>query len=64
VRDVIAQGYVHKKGSGYDWCGSRAWKARWAVLVVSFHSFVVGGSLVIAKNKLLTHFSQMLVFTV
>lgn len=35
VREVIAQGYVRKKGSGYDWLGSRAWKARWAVLVVS-----------------------------
>ena len=34
VKDIIAQGYVHKKGSGYDWIGSRAWKARWAVLVV------------------------------
>jgi hypothetical protein len=35
VKEVIAQGYVHKKGSGCDWLGSRAWKARWAVLVVS-----------------------------
>jgi hypothetical protein len=34
VKDTIARGYVHKKGSGYDWIGSRAWKARWAVLVV------------------------------
>lgn len=35
VREIIAQGYLHKKGSGYDWLGSRYWKARWAVLVVS-----------------------------
>ena len=34
VKNVIAQGCVDKKGSGYDWIGSRAWKARWAVLVV------------------------------
>jgi hypothetical protein len=44
VREVIAQGYVRKKGSGYDWLGSRAWKARWAVLVVSregkWHGFL------------------------
>jgi len=33
VKEIIAQGYVSKKGSGYDWLGSRAWKARWAVLV-------------------------------
>lgn len=34
VKSVIAQGYIDKKGSGFDWIGSRAWKARWAVLVV------------------------------
>lgn len=34
VKEVIAQGHVHKKGSGCDWLGSRAWKDRWAVLVV------------------------------
>ena len=35
VREVIAQGHLHKKGSGLDFLGSRYWKARWAVLVVS-----------------------------
>ena len=34
VKETIAQGCVDKKGSGFDWIGSRAWKARWAVLVV------------------------------
>ncbi|KAL3925913.1 MAG: hypothetical protein SGILL_000090 [Bacillariaceae sp.] len=33
VKEVIAQGYVHKKGSGNDFLGSRSWKPRWAVLV-------------------------------
>mmetsp|Transcript_53204 Transcript_53204/g.59460 ORF Transcript_53204/g.59460 Transcript_53204/m.59460 type:complete len:267 (+) Transcript_53204:139-939(+) len=33
VNSVIVQGYIDKKGSGFDWIGSRAWKARWAVLV-------------------------------
>jgi hypothetical protein len=37
VKSVIAQGYVDKKGSGFDWIMSRAWKARWAVLVVSYY---------------------------
>lgn len=51
VREVIAQGYIHKKGSGYDWCGSRAWKARWAVLVVSFQSLrLVDRSLLPSTN--------------
>ena len=36
IKRVIFQGYLHKKGSGYDWFGSRSWKSRWAVLVVSF----------------------------
>lgn len=33
VKQTIAQGYLEKKGSGFDWIGSRAWKRRWAVLV-------------------------------
>ena len=37
VKSVIAQGYVDKKGSGFDWIMSRAWKGRWAVLVVSYY---------------------------
>jgi hypothetical protein len=35
VRSVMAQGWIHKKGTGLDMFASRAWKARWAVLVVS-----------------------------
>lgn len=35
VKKVLAQGWVHKKGTGSDWIGSRAWKPRWAVLAVS-----------------------------
>eukprot|EP00934_Nitzschia_sp_Nitz4_P004002 Nitzschia sp. Nitz4//scaffold35_size145790//113676//114729//NITZ4_003047-RA/size145790-augustus-gene-0.137-mRNA-1//-1//CDS//3329549175//3992//frame0 len=31
TRDIV-QGWIHKKGTGMDWLGSRAWKARWAVL--------------------------------
>jgi len=33
VKETIVQGYIEKKGSGFDWLGSRAWKRRWAVLV-------------------------------
>ena len=36
VKRVLFQGYLHKKGSGFDWFGSRSWKSRWAVLVVSY----------------------------
>eukprot|EP00538_Stauroneis_constricta_P011645 CAMPEP_0119549880 /NCGR_PEP_ID=MMETSP1352-20130426/3502_1 /TAXON_ID=265584 /ORGANISM="Stauroneis constricta, Strain CCMP1120" /LENGTH=360 /DNA_ID=CAMNT_0007595565 /DNA_START=369 /DNA_END=1451 /DNA_ORIENTATION=+ len=35
VTSVIVQGWVHKKGTGHDWIGSRAWKARWAVLATA-----------------------------
>ena len=35
VKETIMQGWIEKKGSGFDWIGSRAWKKRWAVLVVS-----------------------------
>jgi hypothetical protein len=35
VRRTLVQGWVHKKGTGTDWLASRAWKPRWAVLVVS-----------------------------
>ena len=35
VKETLNQGYIEKKGSGFDWIGSRAWKKRWAVLVVS-----------------------------
>ena len=34
VKETLMQGYIEKKGSGFDWIGSRAWKKRWAVLVV------------------------------
>eukprot|EP00536_Pseudo-nitzschia_multiseries_P000637 jgi/Psemu1/179243/e_gw1.8.32.1 len=33
INQVIFHGYLDKKGSGFDWIGSRAWKPRWAVLV-------------------------------
>ena len=36
VKRILTQGWVHKKGTGQDWIASRAWKARWAVLAVSF----------------------------
>jgi len=33
-RRIVAEGWVHKKGTGRDWLGSVAWKPRWARLVV------------------------------
>jgi hypothetical protein len=33
---TVAEGWVHIKGSGKDWLGSRSWKARYIKLVVSF----------------------------
>ena len=35
---VLAEGWVHVKGTGNDWFGSRGWKARYVKLVVSFGS--------------------------
>ena len=35
IKKVVVQGWVYKKGTGMDWIGSRAWKARWACLAVS-----------------------------
>jgi hypothetical protein len=35
ITENIAQGWMHKKGTGMDWIGSRAWKPRWALLSVS-----------------------------
>jgi hypothetical protein len=32
---VLAEGWIHKKGTGNDWLRSRGWKTRWAQLVVS-----------------------------
>ena len=32
---MMAEGWVHLKGSGKDWLGSRSWKARYIKLVVS-----------------------------
>jgi len=34
IKRVLVQGWVHKKGTGMDWLGSRAWKPRWAVLAL------------------------------
>jgi hypothetical protein len=35
VKKTLVQGWVHKKGTGMDWIGSRGWKPRWASIVVS-----------------------------
>lgn len=35
ITKELASGWVHKKGSGNDWFGSRAWKPRWARLVLA-----------------------------
>lgn len=32
---ILAEGWLHKKGTGKDWFGSRAWKPRYCRLVVS-----------------------------
>ena len=32
---ILAEGWLHKKGTGRDWMGSRAWKARWARLALA-----------------------------
>ena len=35
ITEMLAQGWMHKKGTGKDWIGSKGWKPRWAVLSVS-----------------------------
>jgi hypothetical protein len=32
VRKILVEGWLHKKGTGSDWMGSRGWKPRWARL--------------------------------
>lgn len=32
---ILVEGWVHKKGTGNDFFGSRSWKPRWARLAVS-----------------------------
>ena len=39
VKEVLKEGWLLKKGSGNDWINSRAWKSRWARLVVRNTSF-------------------------
>ena len=31
---ILVEGWLHKKGTGKDWLGSRSWKPRWTRLVV------------------------------
>jgi len=35
LQKIVAEGWVHLKGSGQDWLGSRAWKPRYAKLALS-----------------------------
>mmetsp|Transcript_39150 Transcript_39150/g.80193 ORF Transcript_39150/g.80193 Transcript_39150/m.80193 type:complete len:328 (-) Transcript_39150:956-1939(-) len=35
VTSILVQGWVHKKGTGRDIFGSRAWKSRWATLATA-----------------------------
>lgn len=35
VSRVLVEGWLHKKGTGQDWLGSRAWKARWGRLLMA-----------------------------
>jgi len=32
---ILVEGWLHKKGTGKDWLGSRSWKPRWARLVMA-----------------------------
>jgi hypothetical protein len=32
---ILAEGWLHKKGTGNDWLSSRGWKARWARLCLA-----------------------------
>jgi hypothetical protein len=34
-KHILVEGWVHKKGTGNDFFGSRSWKPRWARLAVS-----------------------------
>ena len=35
LEEVLAEGWLQKKGTGHDWLGSRGWKARWARLCMA-----------------------------
>lgn len=35
LKRILVEGWLHKKGTGHDWLGSRAWKARWARLAMA-----------------------------
>jgi len=35
VKSVVVEGWLHKKGTGNDWLGSRSWKPRWVRLVTA-----------------------------
>uniref|UniRef100_A0A7S2R0E6 PH domain-containing protein n=1 Tax=Eucampia antarctica TaxID=49252 RepID=A0A7S2R0E6_9STRA len=35
VKKILKSGWLHKKGTGNDWIRSRAWKSRWACLVLA-----------------------------
>jgi hypothetical protein len=36
ITQIIVEGWLHKKGTGHDWIGSRGWKARWARLAIGY----------------------------
>ena len=36
ITKIIVEGWIHKKGTGHDWLGSRSWKARWARLGIGY----------------------------
>ena len=36
ITKIIVEGWIHKKGTGHDWLGSRGWKARWARLAIGY----------------------------
>ena len=58
VKTVLFQGHLHKKGSGFDWFGSRSWKSRWAVLVVSYCDLPRNHALLLASASLFECISQ------
>ena len=55
---VLAEGWVNKKGTGNDWMGSRALKARWARLVVRSSTFACTEILVLLPQYLLYDYSH------
>lgn len=59
-RRILVEGWLHKKGTGKDWLGSRSWKPRWARLVVSTEVYFSAKFVVhyLTKEYALKYFSH------